>query len=814
MIFNVGNLIVLLLVLAMFLAYHRLTLDNRSLEKLKKMGERLSGELGAYADRRADDLKSYGIELDVHQQAAKVALDKLAAVQSAIAERAESIGDIEKRLSDYDDVLKKLIDMTARVDENLRRVEEQGNFAMSVNRKLDAAHKSIDAVERELPLLREGFASDARQAVDSFKEDVLAQVHDGLDETAATLQAARAESLEALRRAESARAAMDEGFAQALAGAGEKAAALEDEAFRKMKENAEIKAARMKDQIEERFAALGQDARTMASGVRESIEAFRGEWEAEAKSLLDETIAKLGQASVQADAAVKAADEALRRSGEELETVARSMEEQGGILSRRMDEESARAIGEGAALFDARMKEYEASASERMSRLEEDNRTLAGLKAGIEELKASSWDRMSGKITEFEDGLFTGLEAKRSEILARLDAWSTELDMRVEAVTTEAMARRTAEEDAYMDQMRARIAENQEKFAAQLDKLTTNFRAIQDGISAQADLARGELEALKESLRKDAQDSRALAMQKVGDVISQLGLESSEALESARKDLTGRLDRLGSEIAAEEERMDSELRTIRDETGALREQSAQALVEAEERFRIELDSFSVSAKNLVERARDEYETQRDSFERASLADRERISSEIAALSDIARNRTADAAATFERAASGMQASLEAMRVQTSGKFEGENARLIQALATLDKDQKTVLSQIKVFGEAETLRARLEASLDSLKKDIARVEARKSEITDIESQMNRIRRLDDEINQRLTRFTAEKRRIEVLEQDFEKLSATAGDVDRKFETLAAQSATVADLQARLQRLSDIAKDAEAKSDRRA
>jgi hypothetical protein len=163
MLFSIGNLITLGIVLIFFFVYHKLTANNRSLEKVKRLADKLEVQLNDYVGERAEELKHYGIDLDVQQKAAKIALEKLQTAQAAVAEKAEAVGVIAERFKEYDEVLAKLMDMTARVDENLKRVHEEEVFAEGVNRKLDLAKKSLAAIEREMPLLREGFAQDAQK---------------------------------------------------------------------------------------------------------------------------------------------------------------------------------------------------------------------------------------------------------------------------------------------------------------------------------------------------------------------------------------------------------------------------------------------------------------------------------------------------------------------------------------------------------------------------------------------------------------------------------------------------------------------------
>ncbi|TXT42569.1 MAG: hypothetical protein FD137_2099 [Spirochaetes bacterium] len=128
MLFSIGNAITLVIVLAFFFIYHKLTANNRSLEKVKKFAEKLQGDLSSYVESRAEELKHFGIDLDVQQKAARIALDKLQAAQATIGEKSEAIGAIADRFKEYDSVLAKLMDMTAKVDKNLAQIHEDEVF--------------------------------------------------------------------------------------------------------------------------------------------------------------------------------------------------------------------------------------------------------------------------------------------------------------------------------------------------------------------------------------------------------------------------------------------------------------------------------------------------------------------------------------------------------------------------------------------------------------------------------------------------------------------------------------------------------------
>ncbi|MCK7506520.1 MAG: hypothetical protein MZV70_22325 [Desulfobacterales bacterium] len=71
-------------------------------------------------DQRSEDLKSYGIELDVRSKAAKEVLKRVKEAQDELESRSDTLDSMGSRLAEYDGVLARLSDMTGRVDDNLK----------------------------------------------------------------------------------------------------------------------------------------------------------------------------------------------------------------------------------------------------------------------------------------------------------------------------------------------------------------------------------------------------------------------------------------------------------------------------------------------------------------------------------------------------------------------------------------------------------------------------------------------------------------------------------------------------------------------
>ncbi len=288
--------ITLAITIVLFVIYHKLTADNRSLEKVKKFSDRLKADLGDFVTERSEELKHYGIDLDVQQKAAKIALEKLQQAQAAVSEKAETVGTIAARFKEYDEALARLMEMTSRVDTNLARIHEDEVFAESVNRKLELAKKGLAAVEQELPLLRETFQQDADRTLASFRDSIMGELQEGLAATNAEMESVRQESMEAFTKAQSARALVEAEFSNALEQARLRAADVQDAAFASLTGDFEGKLSTLSASMAARMAELGRDTADRVGELRRAIEQFKSDWEKEAKDLLADMTSKLGEA--------------------------------------------------------------------------------------------------------------------------------------------------------------------------------------------------------------------------------------------------------------------------------------------------------------------------------------------------------------------------------------------------------------------------------------------------------------------------------------------------------------------------------------
>ncbi len=114
MVFSAGNVLVLFIVVVILAIYRQLDRNNRSLEKVKRYAERVQAELDTLVEQKATAIKDMGIELEVHQQAAREVLKRIQTLEDGLSKRAEQIENIGNRIGDYDTALDELLQMTDR----------------------------------------------------------------------------------------------------------------------------------------------------------------------------------------------------------------------------------------------------------------------------------------------------------------------------------------------------------------------------------------------------------------------------------------------------------------------------------------------------------------------------------------------------------------------------------------------------------------------------------------------------------------------------------------------------------------------------
>lgn len=247
--FDAGDVITLLAALVVVVVLRQLDRSNRSLEKVKRYGDRVMRSLSTFVEKKNSEIKDLSIEVQVSVKQGKELLRSVREVQDDLAvrrrdleERSAEIDAISARIDGYDAALAELVNMSERVDENLRRlrgederlrrVDDQRTALQERLTGLDAKAASIEERldERLQVTAIEGRLADvedtARQAVAGRLADFERRFATDLEERAAGVEARQASwQAESDRRVDALR---QETAARAEAAAGELARTLRE----------------------------------------------------------------------------------------------------------------------------------------------------------------------------------------------------------------------------------------------------------------------------------------------------------------------------------------------------------------------------------------------------------------------------------------------------------------------------------------------------------------------------------------------------------------------------------------------------------
>jgi DNA repair exonuclease SbcCD ATPase subunit len=836
MIFTAGNLITLGIVLITLVLFRQLDKNNRSLDKVRKYGERLKEDLAAFVAEREAAVKDYAIELDVQQKAAKELLKRLVITEEDLAAKAQAVTRIDERISAYDASLAELMNMTARVQENLNRIKEESPFTESVLKRVMEAKTQLQTLEKNLADIEVSFERQNAQALERAEEEVLAAIRStvsDLQNTAETIERRVEDHRDAIVAIEKQRketlqrdlAQVDAVLKDALEQARTEADRLEDAAFVKLKEQALERARKFQSTVEERLLQFQEATKNKLLEIQDTtknkilevqglVKAFKDEWKQDAADL---------------EAKQKAYKEEWKKDVSELNNLAKAQQEawkqdisELNGLAKAQKEEWKKNLAEALAEVDGRLKEYAAaqavqfqrleSAADEVSRLEAElrsymNETEQRVRQDFALFEKESESRRAGVLASFESAV-TQLKTEMANLETELNALKTRAYENVSeklklfeddffadlSKRSDEIDRRLAEWKAAMDSQLSQLEESGRNERAQLEQTYTELfktRLAEQSERFSSDLERLKIqtgafeEGIREQMEQADQSLQAFKEQLAKDLE-----EARNAAAAATKAEIGRHSLAMAELLKKDQReLETALKTLTDQV----ENKGQELAELVEAQRKNLDSWQA---RFTQQLRDAESAVEEARKRAR---------ELAAESD---ERLAAARSAIQEA----HQDAETFRNELFSRTEEQAKNLDGAIKEADRRIKEFVAQTKLFEKADELKLALERKIEDLHADLDKLDQRRSEAAELEAQFIKIKRLEDEVNAKMTRFLSERHRIEVMEADFNRLIQTAQSVDEKLVQVTASDDTLQALQAQLRRLEDAVKDAEEKYQR--
>jgi len=613
--FTPGNILTVAICVVTVLLFRQLDKNNRSLEKVKKFGDRLKEELDAFVKDRAAALEEKSISLEVQQTKAVAAVKRLESIredldrrEADLLDRTKAVEDFGGQLAKYDSTIAQLLEMTARAETNLSKIRAESDFADGLAKKLMASRRQLEDIEATIPTLEAHFAEMNGANLSKIHDDVIAATGKSVDQMAERVSRAEAQGEELLAKTSE---RLKELYQKALNEAAKKADALEDAAFAKLKEQANERLGKYKAAAEERATQMHETLKERVAAVQQEIKSFHADWRAEADEYLEATRAEMRDLDVKTSQGISAAEERLasvrslaESRGDELEsylnTLGRSLEtsfaelsetlaaraadlETGSAaeldrlsseLSRRMDDLDSRTtsrfvelengsesrLGQVAEAFKQRVGDLEKVSSARVSEL------AAGVKARLAEISGS----LEGEVSKLD----SNTAARIGEISESLDGRVTHLDESASSRVADIEAALHSRVSELERQTGSKLAEIGEALDERVEALDIRSRNRLDDIGGRVDgaLATAASAAADEAGRLEAEFAARVAdLEKRGDeLLAQTVGENERRIRELSDELSGKVAKTGTDTVSKvEELRDGVNRAVSELSGAL-----------------------------------------------------------------------------------------------------------------------------------------------------------------------------------------------------------------------------------------------------
>jgi len=183
--------IITLAIVLVILAIYRITdKTNRSMEKVRRYGDKVTEGIDKIVDEKTAVLKNIALEFEVHQKAEKQMLTRVVSIEDKLNARAGEVEALFDRVAAYDKAVTELVDMTRKVEENLQLLKAEDSFLDDLSKRIHSSNVKMDSIEKDIPRVLSDFSTKNQSQLENLlkaatkeSEKLSAKLHNELDQT-------------------------------------------------------------------------------------------------------------------------------------------------------------------------------------------------------------------------------------------------------------------------------------------------------------------------------------------------------------------------------------------------------------------------------------------------------------------------------------------------------------------------------------------------------------------------------------------------------------------------------------------------------
>jgi DNA repair exonuclease SbcCD ATPase subunit len=167
----------LLICLIIVFLFRFLDKKNRGLEKLKRFSDKTKEELSVFIKDKSLELNDLSANIDSQLKKSREILTRILSFEETLQGKADDFDKMKKTVDTYAASLDELINMSGRVDENLKRLGEESQSVEKMGAKLKEAGARLAKLDAELKTTERRIIEQARGELRETEERLI-KVHD------------------------------------------------------------------------------------------------------------------------------------------------------------------------------------------------------------------------------------------------------------------------------------------------------------------------------------------------------------------------------------------------------------------------------------------------------------------------------------------------------------------------------------------------------------------------------------------------------------------------------------------------------------
>ncbi len=442
---------------AVIFLFRSLDRENNSMGKITNYVKRKMGECDAYFAGQKDHLEGLKADLDTRQTTAAAAVKRLEQqiedfkqMSSGFDRHFSAVDAIGEKIASYGTVINELMDMTARVEENLDHIRKESDVIDKISASIATQKKTVDAIEKKIPQINEKFAARNEENLKLLGTELLNQYQLRAQQVDQSTRAAA-------DRSEKMLAKLEADIRRTYEDAAKRAAQLDDAAFKRLSEQIQVRNDAFVRELGARTKELEAQMRTKIAEVSGQL---RGETDAIKK--------QFGDTLVQAKKTASELSAEVNGNGKTLETLRASLEKQISDVQMRYDQLYEKAVADVDAKEMAKYNEFQ----------ERSARHLEYFKAKVER-----------EINDMHNEVDTRVAAIDGEIKGKISAVQEDMNDKVAGLqgSLQTAERTKAELEEFQKQADEQIAAVSQKLEQLTGQLSTMYDTKQTELLSRVD---------------------------------------------------------------------------------------------------------------------------------------------------------------------------------------------------------------------------------------------------------------------------------------------------------------------------------------